>query len=733
MKLKVLIITVSYSAKDSSIPRIDNIDANRDGLMLLFNELNPKSIHNPQLADFGLELSSFLREATNNDTLLVYYSGHGFQDQDYNVYLETNDSMSNGIAKSSYFIKEFVNDIQDSAAGRKIIIIDSCYSGAAHPHHNTMDLGNDCFLKEYFEKSKDDYKGVYILTSTKPYEIARYPKENPDKPTFFTGELLYIFNHGLSNRRKKNITCNDLYVELQKRLKSKNLPEPYQSNDGDVLKINIMPNKSYLNKPHQKDIAKKIKNETNSTKSNKETTNKTYTISYEIDNEVIEKLNLSIGSEINLIDAPQKGGYTFIGWQCKYKSMPAHNIVVIGTYQINSYKVTYKIDGNVYYTDNIQYNTEFTLIDAPKKEGYTFSGWQCKYKTMPAYDIIVSGSYKKNFNWKRIMLFVAGLLAIAAIGLYLICPPNGSREPIYNGTTLEKVFPEEQGVNGVFTVREGTKKIAAHCFKNCHDLKEIVLPSTIDTIERRLFEECVNLENIKLPEHIVYIGEGAFMNCKKLKILNIPLSVNSIDINPFCGCNELRIIVPQNHEFFYEHDGYLINKKTNTLVSYTGKQENIVIPSDIGIIGESAFALNKYVKTVDMIETYIVEIRSFAFSDCNNIQSIALPKSLDRLGKCNPFIGIHFKNSERHEINSNYVNDYGYLIDTRNKTLISYLGNDSEINFYRMLNRIDSIGEYSFANCNFIKSFNKECYRPKKAKNAFFKCNNDIINQFNNL
>lgn len=247
MALKVLIITVKSSKEDSSINEIKNIDANRKGLVRLFKNQNPKSINNPRLAAFGIELKSFINEITNDDTFLVYYAGHGLKDQkDRKVYLETNESKRSCIADTSYPITTFVNRIRNSVAKRKIIIIDSCYSGAAHAHDNTMgvdDGDNDDFLKEHIENSS--YKGVYILTSTKPNELALFPNDSPNKPTFFTGELLSIFNNGLKDVTKEHINCNDLYNELTKRLKNKHLPEPCQSNDGNVQDLPFWPNKSY--------------------------------------------------------------------------------------------------------------------------------------------------------------------------------------------------------------------------------------------------------------------------------------------------------------------------------------------------------------------------------------------------------------------------------------------------------------------------------------------------------
>ena len=51
------------------------------------------------------------------------------------------------------------------------------------------------------------------------------------------------------------------------------------------------------------------------------------------------------------------------------------------------------LDGEVYQTLSVVYGTEIELPAVPEKEGYTFSGWSDVPATMPAEDIIITGSY----------------------------------------------------------------------------------------------------------------------------------------------------------------------------------------------------------------------------------------------------------------------------------------------------------------------------------------------------
>ena len=74
--------------------------------------------------------------------------------------------------------------------------------------------------------------------------------------------------------------------------------------------------------------------------------------------------------------------------------MPAGDIVIEGTFAVNSYTLTYMVDGEVYASDNIVYGTPIAPLEEPvAKEGYTFSGWSDIPETMPAGNVVIEGRY----------------------------------------------------------------------------------------------------------------------------------------------------------------------------------------------------------------------------------------------------------------------------------------------------------------------------------------------------
>lgn len=105
------------------------------------------------------------------------------------------------------------------------------------------------------------------------------------------------------------------------------------------------------------------------------------------------------GTLVTVRQSPEKEGYTFSGWsRTEAFEMPARDIVIEGSYKINSYTVTYKVDGEQYgETETYEYGAAVTLREKPSREGYTFKGWSYEngFK-MPAGDVVIEGSYKIN-------------------------------------------------------------------------------------------------------------------------------------------------------------------------------------------------------------------------------------------------------------------------------------------------------------------------------------------------
>ena len=121
-----------------------------------------------------------------------------------------------------------------------------------------------------------------------------------------------------------------------------------------------------------------------------------YTLTYQVDGETYQSYTRLYGSKITPALAPTKEGYTFSGWSDIPETMPAKDVVVTGTFSINKYKLTYIIDDADYKSYDVEYGAAITPEAAPTKEGCTFQGWSNVPETMPSYDLTIYGSFSVN-------------------------------------------------------------------------------------------------------------------------------------------------------------------------------------------------------------------------------------------------------------------------------------------------------------------------------------------------
>ena len=130
-----------------------------------------------------------------------------------------------------------------------------------------------------------------------------------------------------------------------------------------------------------------------------------YVVTFKVGDVVVSSESMEYGASIVAPEAPEKEGYTFNGWGEVDAAVPAHDVTYEGTYTVNSYLLTYMVDGEVVQTESVAYGALIELIAEPAKEGHTFSGWNNAPATMPAEDVTISGTFTIN---KYVVTFKVG-------------------------------------------------------------------------------------------------------------------------------------------------------------------------------------------------------------------------------------------------------------------------------------------------------------------------------------
>ncbi len=249
-KYKILLIGVSQYPNDRKLHNLPNVKSNIKNLYKIFSDPNylgvPKKNIIVSLDEGKIEIERklvkfFKHFVQNDDTAIIYYSGHGLiSPENFKVYLSTKDTSFSLLEAESIDITQLSHLFNNIITDKKVLMIDACYSGQIHKKINF-----------------NEFSGGYIITSTSDNSPSLYPDKKPKYPTYFTGELIDILKKGLHNK-KKYITVAEAYRELSKRLKRKKLPIPVKSTSTKGRHIILAKNRYGKKSQHQVPLLKKL-------------------------------------------------------------------------------------------------------------------------------------------------------------------------------------------------------------------------------------------------------------------------------------------------------------------------------------------------------------------------------------------------------------------------------------------------------------------------------------------
>lgn len=141
----------------------------------------------------------------------------------------------------------------------------------------------------------------------------------------------------------------------------------------------------------------------------------TYTVKYEYTGTVPAdatklpgEVTCQYGDTVTVAAGATATGYTFSGWTTSDAdiedgrfTMPNKDVTLTGSFTINNYTVTYRVDDKTYGSpESYNYGADVTVAQTPSEEGYTFNGWTTEDVTvtsgkftMPDKDVTLSGKF----------------------------------------------------------------------------------------------------------------------------------------------------------------------------------------------------------------------------------------------------------------------------------------------------------------------------------------------------
>ena len=201
-------------------------------------------------------------------------------------------------------------------------------------------------------------------------------------------------------------------------------------------------------------------------------TTNTYTITFDTDGgSEIDPITQDYGTAVTAPADPTRTGYTFAGWTPEIPAtMPAENLTIKANWTVNTYTITYDLDGGTAEGNPASYTVEsgaITLAE-PAKPGYTFTGWSGTDLegadnldvTIPAGstgDRSYTAHWQVNTVYSTLRFETRGGSALATLAL-----PYGSR------VDLTKYVPTREGFafTGWYTDRELTQRVTSLTLTN---------------------------------------------------------------------------------------------------------------------------------------------------------------------------------------------------------------------------------------------------------------------------
>lgn len=167
------------------------------------------------------EVEDFVCSASRDDTLLLYYSGHGVLDQTNELFLCTRDSRIDRLRSTAVKASDVRQMIDNSMAGTTVILLDCCHSGRWKGGEIPAALSG---------------RGSFVVTSSRSGELAN-DTDVRNHASLFTHHLVEGLLHGAKDRDGDGIVnLSELYEYVHGVLSETGRPVPQKrfAGDGEV-------------------------------------------------------------------------------------------------------------------------------------------------------------------------------------------------------------------------------------------------------------------------------------------------------------------------------------------------------------------------------------------------------------------------------------------------------------------------------------------------------------------
>ncbi|MBR1493420.1 MAG: leucine-rich repeat protein [Bacteroidaceae bacterium] len=264
-------------------------------------------------------------------------------------------------------------------------------------------------------------------------------------------------------------------------------------------------------------------------------------------------------------------------------------------------------------------------------------------------------------------------------------------------------------------IPDGVKTINNLAFKNCQGLRTVTIPKSVTNINHKAFYNCDNLNTVNIEGNGTDIASYAFADCYYLNTLNISGSIASFGEYAFNGCNNLNklditdlaawcnvTIKPYSNPLDYAHQLWVNGTKITDLVipngvtaikggvfSHLTGLKSVSIPSSVTSIGDASFQYCSNLESVS-IPNSVTSIGAGAFMGCSGLTSLTMPNSITSIGT-NAFQNCSGMTNVELSSGLTAIPNYAFAGCTGLTSVVIPEG-------------VTSVGDYAFQNCSAMTS-----------------------------
>ncbi len=325
----------------------------------------------------------------------------------------------------------------------------------------------------------------------------------------------------------------------------------------------------------------------------------------------------------------------------------------------------------------------------------------------------------------------------------LIIRGNGAIPDSSNRTNSHPWSGKTNSTIERIVVEDGITSVGKYAFANMRLVKEIVLPSSVESMSTYVFNKCSALrtltlppmevitadilsgssvENLIIPEGVKEIGANAFYNVRSIKTVSLPESLEKIVDGAFISCNQLtEVTLPESLTYlgsaaFYNctslkkiniPDG--VDKIYDLTFHACESLEYITLPENIDLNSWGAFTGCN--KLCDENGFLVINGAFLHYTEATNTEVFTVPDGVKFVG-CLFRGDMGFVSSHKKIVFPDSVEDiadYAFIFNRNVEEIV-------------LSDNIKEITDETFSNCTNLKKINLPANLETLGKNAFANC-----------